>query len=125
MEKVDKLVKYFDDPDKANKLITFKHFEKFKDTTEAIDCANSILEGKVNKKLKKMLKKVLNLDENEILAVADSKLATSIKEKLNISCTCSSAVQELMSCIRSRIECLLPEWSAKDNDAMTLGLSHG
>lgn len=125
MEKVDKLAKYFEDPNKVQKLITCKHFEKFKDTTEALDCANSLLEGKVNKKLKKMLKKVLDVNENEILAVADSKLATSIKEKLNISCTCTSAVQELMSCIRSRVECLLPEWSEKDSDAMTLGLSHG
>lgn len=125
LEKADKLFKYFEDPEKVGKFLNLHHFERFKDTTEAVDCASAALEGKLNKKLKKMLKKVVGKDGGEVLAVADNKLASTIKEKMDISCSASSAVQELMSCIRSKVECLIPEWSVSDNETMELGLSHG
>ncbi|CAG2163656.1 unnamed protein product [Oppiella nova] len=80
---------------------------------------------KKGKKLKKMLKKVVLKDGNEELAVADAKLGNAIKDKLNIGCVTSQAIQELMSCIRSQIENLIPEWVPEDEAAMQLGLSHG
>ncbi|XP_074600421.1 nop5 ribonucleoprotein [Brevipalpus obovatus] len=125
LEKTDKLFKLFQEPDKASKLLTLHHFERFKDTSDAVDCASAIIEGKLSKRLKKMLKKIVDQDSSEVLAVADPKLAANIKEKLNISCNASGAVQELMSCIRSKVECLIPEWSPSDNEVMELGLSHG
>ncbi|RWS24853.1 hypothetical protein B4U80_03492, partial [Leptotrombidium deliense] len=119
------LFKEFENPKKANKLLIFKHFEKFNDTSEALLSATSLLKGKLSKKLKKTLKKIELDDENELLAVADPKLGTSIKEKLNINCISTSVIQDLMSCIRSRVESLIPEWNIDDENAMQLGLSHG
>ncbi len=106
-------------------MISFKHFERFRDTTEAVSSATALIEGKMSKKLKKMLKKIVVNENNEELAVSDAKLGNVIKDKLNIPCVTSSAIQELMSCIRSQIENLIPEWSVEDENAMQLGLSHG
>lgn len=122
---MDKLFKSFQDPEKVSKFLTLHHFERFRDTSEAVDCAAAALEGKINKKLKKMLKKIVSKEAGEVLAVADNKLATTIKEKMDISCNASSNVQELMSCIRAKVDCLIPEWSPSDNETMELGLSHG
>lgn len=79
----------------------------------------------MSKKLKKLLKKVIVKAGEDQLAVADSKLATVIKDKINISCVSTSAVQDLMTCIRSRIDSLIPDWSQEDDAAMQLGLAHG
>ena len=121
---MDNLYKEFESAKKANKLLSLKHFERFRDTTEAISSATALIEGKMNKKLKKMLKKIV-VKENEELAVSDAALGKAIKDKLNIGCVTSSVIQELMTCIRSQIENLIPEWSAEDEGAMQLGLSHG
>ena len=125
LSKVDNLYKEFETSKKANKLISLKHFERFRDTTEAISSATALIEGKMGKKLKKMLKKVVLKDGNEELAVADAKLGNAIKDKLNIGCVTSKAIEELMTCIRSQIENLIPEWVPEDEAAMQLGLSHG
>lgn len=86
--------------------------------------ATSVLEGKLSKKLKKILKNVVGSSEEQ-LAVADSKLATAIKEKMNITCVSTTAVQQLMSCIRSQLDHLIPEWNPADEATMQLGLAHG
>jgi nucleolar protein 58 len=41
--------------------------------------ATAIVEGKMSKSLKKVLKKIVSKDLNEKLAVADAKLGNSIK----------------------------------------------
>lgn len=52
-------------------------FKKFKSTAEAVETANSFIEGKVHKSLKKLLKS--NVEEGEKLAVGDTKLGNLIK----------------------------------------------
>ncbi|RWS13011.1 hypothetical protein B4U79_05655 [Dinothrombium tinctorium] len=123
LQQSDELFKLFENPKKANKLLHFEHFEKFDDTAEAVNSVTSLLKGKISKQLKKTLGKV-NLDD-ELLAVADPKLGTAIKEKLNINCVSTSAVQDLMSCIRSQISSLIPNWNPQDESNMQLALSHG
>ncbi len=56
-----------------------KHFSKFADMTDALSAATAAVEGKMNKDLKKMLKKVFSSDIQEELAVADAKLGNVIK----------------------------------------------
>lgn len=56
------------------KLVAFK---KFKDTAEALDGINHLNEGKLGKTLKKVLKS--KMEENENLAVGDTKLGNIIK----------------------------------------------
>lgn len=58
------------------------------------------------------------------LAVADSKLANAIKDKLSIKCVNDSGVMELMRGIRGQLDGLLTTVGDDNLRAMRLGLSH-
>ncbi|KAM9821229.1 nucleolar protein 58 [Neosynchiropus ocellatus] len=124
LEQVDSLFKEFDTPEKANKILKLKHFEKFQDTTEALAAATALVEGKIGKSLKKVLKKVVAKEAHEQLAVSDAKLGGVIKDKLELSCVHSPAVAELMRCIRSQMEGLITGLPPREISAMSLGLAH-
>ena len=57
----------------------------------------------MSKGLKKLMKKIVASDANEQLAVADAKLGSAIKSKMDLDCVYSSNVMELMRCIRSQM----------------------
>ncbi|XP_036947696.1 nucleolar protein 58 [Acanthopagrus latus] len=124
LQQVDSLYKEFETPEKANKVVKLKHFEKFQDTTEALAAATALVEGKIGKSLKKVLKKVVAKEAHEQLAISDVKLGGVIKEKLDLSCVHSPAVAELMRCIRSQMEGLITGLPPKEISAMSLGLAH-
>ncbi|XP_068165478.1 nucleolar protein 58 isoform X2 [Antennarius striatus] len=124
LQQVDSLYKDFETPEKANKIVKLKHFEKFQDTTEALAAATAIVEGKIGKSLKKVLKKVVAKEAHEQLAINDAKLGGVIKEKLDVSCVYSPAVAELMRCIRSQMESLITGLPPREISAMSLGLAH-
>ncbi|XP_028248970.1 nucleolar protein 58 isoform X1 [Parambassis ranga] len=124
LQKVDSLYKEFETPEKANKVVKLKHFEKFQDTTEALAAATALVEGKIGKSLKKVLKKVVAKEAHEQLAISDAKLGGVIKEKLDLSCVHSPAVAELMRCIRNQMESLITGLPAREISAMSLGLAH-
>jgi len=124
LAKSDSLFEDFDSLDKANKIVKLKKFQKFEDTTEALAAATALVEGKMSKSLKKLLKKVVAEDAHEKLAVADAKLGNVIKEKLEMSCVHDSKVGELMRCIRSQASGLISGLPDKEMTAMELGLAH-
>ncbi|KAM8806675.1 nucleolar protein 58 [Eudromia elegans] len=124
LQEVDSLWKEFETPEKANKIVKLKHFEKFQDTTEALAASTALVEGKLSKNLKKILKKIVAKDAHEQLAVADAKLGGVIKDKLNLSCIHSPMVTELMRGIRSQIEGLITGLPSREMAAMCLGLAH-
>lgn len=124
LEQVDNLYQEFETPEKANKLLKLKHFEKFNDTTEALAAATAAVEGKVAKPLKKTLKKLFVDDVQASLLVADAKLGTAIKEKLSVQCVYNTGVQELMRCIRQQADSLLGGLPKREMTAMALGLAH-
>lgn len=124
LQQVDSLYKEFETPEKANKVVKLKHFEKFQDTTEALAAATALVEGKIGKSLKKVLKKVVAKEAHEQLAISDAKLGGVIKEKMDVSCVHSPAVSELMRCIRSQMESLITGLPAREISAMSLGLAH-
>lgn len=124
LEQVDNLYLEFQTPEKANKLLKLKHFEKFNDTTEALAAATAAVEGKVAKPLKKTLKKLLVDEVQSPLLVADAKLGTAIKDKLSVQCVYNTGVQELMRCIRQQADSLLGGLPKKEMTAMALGLAH-
>jgi len=124
LAKSDSLYEDFDTLDKANKIIKLKKFQKFEDTTEALAAATALVEGKMSKSLKKLLKKVVAEDAHEKLAVADAKLGNVIKEKLEMACVYDSKVGELMRCIRSQASGLISGLPDKEMSAMELGLAH-
>ncbi|XP_034007023.1 nucleolar protein 58 isoform X1 [Trematomus bernacchii] len=124
LQEIDSLYKEFDTPEKANKIVKLKHFEKFQDTTEALAAATAMTEGKIGKSLKKLLKKVVAKEAHEQLAISDAKLGGVIKEKMELACIHSPVVAELMRCIRSQIESLVTGLPPKEISAMSLGLAH-
>uniref|UniRef100_A0A8C8SYH5 Nucleolar protein 58 n=1 Tax=Pelusios castaneus TaxID=367368 RepID=A0A8C8SYH5_9SAUR len=124
LQEVDSLWREFETPEKANKIVKLKHFQKFQDTTEALAASTALVEGKLSKNLKKILKKIVAKDAHEQLAIADAKLGGVIKDKLNLSCIHSPMVTELMRGIRSQIEGLITGLPPREMAAMCLGLAH-
>ncbi|KAG8041554.1 hypothetical protein G9C98_002847 [Cotesia typhae] len=123
LEKTDNLYRDFETPEAATKILKLKHFQKFADTTEALEATTAAVEGKLSKTLKKTLKKHFG-DVQDSLAVADAKLGSAIKEKLNLSCVSNTSIQELMRCIRSQTDALLAGLPKREMTAMALGLAH-
>lgn len=124
LRETENLFKEFETPEKATKLLKLKHFKKFNDTTEALAAATALVEGKMSKALKKLMKKLVDKECQEELAVADAKLGSAIKEKFNISCVYNSNVHELMRGIRSQMNNLITGLPEKEMSAMALGLAH-
>jgi len=122
--KSDNLFEDFATPEGAKKVVKLKMFEKFKDTTDALASAAALIEGKMSKGLKKLMKKIVASDANEQLAVADAKLGSVIKSKTDLDCVYSSNVMELMRCIRSQMPELVSGGDEKEMTAMSLGLAH-
>lgn len=124
LQKSDDLYRDFETPERATKIIKLKHFEKFKDTTEALAATTAAVEGKLTKSLRKLLKKQVADGLQEQLLVSDAKLGNAIKEKLELNVVSNNAVNELMRCIRLQTESLISGLSKKDITAMELGLAH-
>ncbi|OXA56920.1 nucleolar protein 58 [Folsomia candida] len=124
LEEIDNLYKDFESPEKASKIVKLKFFEKFVDTTDALSAATATVEGKVSKPLKKILKKLVAKDVQDQLLVADANLGKAIKEKMSLSCMSSTAVLELMRCIRSQADSLIGSLPSSEMAAMSLGLAH-
>uniref|UniRef100_UPI00358E78B9 nucleolar protein 58 isoform X2 n=1 Tax=Myxine glutinosa TaxID=7769 RepID=UPI00358E78B9 len=123
LQQTENLWKEFQTPEKANRVVKLKHFEKFQDTTDALAAATALIEGKLGKALKKVLK-VVAKEAHEELAVADAKLGGAIKDKLSLPCVYGTAVQELMRGIRSQLDNLIGGLPSRDITAMSLGLAH-
>jgi len=125
LKKAKDLHSDFEDLSKAKKIVKLKKFSKFEDTTEALEAASALVDSKLSKPLKKFISKNVSGDT---LAVSDAKLGNSIKEKLDIECTASSAVSEMMRAIRSQLEGLLGGGDKGDKEMnlkpMSLGLGH-
>uniref|UniRef100_A0A1J3DP86 Nucleolar protein 58 n=1 Tax=Noccaea caerulescens TaxID=107243 RepID=A0A1J3DP86_NOCCA len=118
---VEDLGKEFASPDSARKMVKLKAFDKFDNTSEALEAVAKLLEGTPSKGLRKFLK--ANCD-GETLAVADSKLGNVIKEKLKIDCVHNNAVMELLRGVRSQFTELISGLGDQDLAPMSLGLSH-
>uniref|UniRef100_A0A8C5FD26 Nop domain-containing protein n=1 Tax=Gadus morhua TaxID=8049 RepID=A0A8C5FD26_GADMO len=89
-----------------------------------LSAATAMVEGKIGKSLKKVLKKVVAKEAHEQLAISDLKLGGVIKEKMNLSCVHSPAIAELMRGIRTQMEGLITGLPPREISAMSLGLAH-
>ncbi|KAK4483258.1 hypothetical protein RD792_010442 [Penstemon davidsonii] len=121
LSKVEDLGKEFSSPDSARQVVKLKAFSKFENTSDALSAATLLIDSKPSKGLRKFLRSHC---EDEILAVADSKLGNSIKEKLQIECVHNNAVMELMRGVRSQLTELISGLAVQDLAPMSLGLSH-
>jgi len=116
------LLQDFKNPESARKVVEFKRFYQFDDTTEALEATTATIEGKVSASLKKTLKTIFSEEANESLLVADAKLGCAIKEELQIECMHNWNVDVLMRCIRSQADSLI-EGLPEQEMALTLGLA--
>ncbi|KAL3628209.1 Ribosomal RNA processing protein 1 A [Castilleja foliolosa] len=121
LSKAEDLGKDFASPDSARQVVKLKAFSKFENTSEALSAATLLIDSKPSKGLRKFLRSHC---ENDILAVADSKLGNTIKEKLQIECVHNNAVMELMRGVRSQLTELISGLATQDLAPMSLGLSH-
>lgn len=101
LKKGDDLIKYFETPEKANKIVKLHAFKKFKDTKEAVKTVTKMLEGELPKNVKKFLKSnCISKDVQESIAVYDKALASTIAKELGIECSAGSKFKELLRGIR-------------------------
>ncbi|KAL3828424.1 hypothetical protein ACJIZ3_017226 [Penstemon smallii] len=121
LSKVEDLGKDFSTPESARQIVKLKAFSKFENTSEALSAATLLIDSKPSKGLRKFLRAHC---EGDILAVADSKLGNTIKEKLQIECVHNNAIMELMRGVRSQLTELISGLATQDLAPMSLGLSH-
>ncbi|VDK81161.1 unnamed protein product [Dibothriocephalus latus] len=87
--------------------------------------ATDTIEGKISKKLKRLLKKLYVKEiHDDVLAVADKKLSQEINAKMNVTTVSNSSVQNLMRAIRTHMSSLIPSIDEPDIMRMRLGLAH-
>ncbi|XP_061340564.1 probable nucleolar protein 5-2 [Gastrolobium bilobum] len=121
LSKVENVWKEFSSADAARQVVKLKAFSKFDNTSEALEAATLLIDGKASKGLRKFLRAHC---ENEKLGVADSKLGNVIKEKLKIDCIHNNVVMELMRGVRHHLNELISGLAVQDMAPMSLGLSH-
>eukprot|EP00455_Lapot_gusevi_P026184 TRINITY_DN2764_c0_g2_i9.p2 TRINITY_DN2764_c0_g2~~TRINITY_DN2764_c0_g2_i9.p2 ORF type:complete len:476 (-),score=194.61 TRINITY_DN2764_c0_g2_i9:196-1623(-) len=122
---VDNIFTYFQSAESASKLVKLTAFSKFDGTEEAVAAAASLCENKLDKGLKKFLKKnIVSKELSDELGVIDAKLGGLIKDKLGISCIHDNVVEELLRGVRNQMHSLLTGLSEADYRSMVLGLSH-
>ena len=115
----------FQTADRAAEIVKLKAFSAFENTTEAVVAATSIVEGKLDKGLKKFLKKqIVSKELQEELAVADLKTGGLIKDNLDIQCVHNDTVNEIFRGIRGQMQALVGGEEGDGLKQMQLGLSH-
>lgn len=115
----------FQTKDKGSDIVKLKAFSPFENTTEAVVAATSLIENKLDKNLKKFLKKnIISKAVEDQLAVADTKLGGLLKEEMDIKCVNDDKVMELFRGIRSQMDTLLSGVEDGALRSMQLGLSH-
>ncbi|KAL5962463.1 Nucleolar protein 58 [Taenia solium] len=125
LQEVKDLAKEFENTEFMNRTIQLEKFVRFEDTKEALLAAADTIEGKISKKLKKLLKKLYVKEiRDDVLAVADKKLSQEIASKMNVSTLADSSVQNLMRAVRTHMESLIPAIDESDLMRMRLGLAH-
>ncbi|CCG24670.1 Nop5 protein [Candida orthopsilosis Co 90-125] len=99
-------------------------FEKFQSAANALEEANSIMEGKVSDSLKKLLEDAKS-DKKATLIVSETKLGNSInKLGLNFQVVSDAASLDLHRAIKEFLPELLPGLDNSALNQMSLGLAH-
>uniref|UniRef100_A0A7S1KTK2 Nop domain-containing protein n=1 Tax=Percolomonas cosmopolitus TaxID=63605 RepID=A0A7S1KTK2_9EUKA len=125
LSSADNVAKALSSSNGASNLLTLSEFSKFENIGEAVKAAADIVESKIPKSLKSLLKNKVKKQKDK-LAVLDMNLAKQIKDKIGIQCVAyDSSVQELMRGIRTHLDSLLGSAQKEGKlERMQLGLSH-
>jgi len=109
--------------------LKLKEFKKFESATAALNEAAALGEGKVTPLLSSLLDSLKD-EKKGSLAVADSKLASSIGKLTHLSLkpisdsSTFSSQQEVYRAVRNHLSSLIPGLKPDDMDTTSLGLSH-
>ena len=109
--------------------LQLKEFKKFESATAALNEAAALGEGKVTPLLSSLLDSLKD-EKKGSLAVADSKLASSIGKLTHLSLkpiadsSTFSSQQEVYRAVRNHLSSLIPGLRPDDMDTTSLGLSH-
>uniref|UniRef100_A0A0G4IEY9 Nop domain-containing protein n=1 Tax=Chromera velia CCMP2878 TaxID=1169474 RepID=A0A0G4IEY9_9ALVE len=115
----------FSSSSKAQKLVSLHAFHKFDDTKSALEATTALIESRLDKSLKKFLKRqIVDKEITEQLAVCDKALGGLLKKKLDLNVVYSQQATELIRGIRANLEVLLEGVSEKDLRTMSLSLAH-
>ncbi|KAL6855093.1 Nucleolar protein 58 [Amphichorda felina] len=112
-------------PEKLVEMLKLKKFVKFDSAATALEEAASLKEGKVPELLASLLND-LKAEKKASLAVADTKLGTSISNlpDTKITPVAGSNTMDLFRGIREHLSSLIPGLVPENVDRMALGLSH-
>ena len=125
MKKADNVHTLFESAESASKTVKLKAFSSFKDSKEALSAATALVESKLDKNLKKFLKKnIVSKEISDKLAVADAKLGGVIKKKLGVDCVANDVTMEILRGIRSQSDNLIDGLTKEHATQMALSLSH-
>jgi len=115
--------------DISHHSLKLKEFKKFESATAALNEAAALGEGKVTPLLSSLLDSLKD-EKKGSLAVADSKLASSISKLTHLSLkpiadsSTFSSQQEVYRAVRNHLSSLIPGLRPDDMDTTSLGLSH-
>jgi len=98
----------------------FIEFESMKDSMKVIE---SFQKGKLNKEIKKSLKKSVKGLDDVTMAIADPKLVKAIKKSLNVTCITDNVAVELLRKIKGNFDAIGGE-KAKNNKNAEIGLAY-
>ena len=121
------LTSSLEDPSLSKDVFSLKDFCKFESTADAVKSAAAVSEGILSEDLKSFLKEGIVKSKKymeQVLAVSDPKLASSISKKFGIKCQADAVTNELMRSLREQFEGLVEGVTSKDINMMALGLSH-
>lgn len=126
-KKIHKSATLIEDLNTAEKVAEqFKihRFEKFQSAANALEEANSIIEGKVSESLQKLLEDAKS-DKKATLIVSEAKLGNAInKLGLNFQVVSDAASLDLQRAIKQFLPELLPGLDDSALKQMSLGLAH-
>jgi nucleolar protein 58 len=105
--------------------VKLHEFSNFEDTVQGLQAATALQDGSVSDPLQAFLKKsIVKAGIKEQLGVAELRLGGAIKKALGIECRADALTAELLRCVRAQFSSLVPDVSAADERAMSLGLAH-
>ena len=104
--------------------VSLHAWQWFKDSKQALELTTSLIEGSLDKKLAKFLKKHVSLD-SDLLAVQDKQLASAIASQLELDVHSNAAASlQLWRGVREQLASLVEGLETASLQQMSLGLSH-
>ncbi|CCF56651.1 hypothetical protein KAFR_0B03540 [Kazachstania africana CBS 2517] len=118
------LLQDLDSSEKVLRQFKIAAFSKFSSAANALEEANSIVEGKVSTQLEKLLDEIKK-DKKSTLVVSETKLANAInKLGLNLSVVSDAVTLDIYRAVKEYLPELLPGLDDSDLSKMSLGLAH-